>query len=127
MRNDGRGDQIGAMFGHDGALADGAHLVPGAADALQRRRDRGRRLDLDDQVDGSHVDSEFQAAGGHHCGQAAGLQVVLNQRPLLLADGPVVGPGQELLRGGGGWRTRGIGVESCDVVETSSQPFGEAT
>lgn len=39
---------------------DLAHLVPGTPDALQAARDRGRCLDLDDEVDLAHVDPELE-------------------------------------------------------------------
>mgnify|MGYP007068864050 CR=1 FL=1 len=36
----------------------------GTPDTLHAAGDRGRRLDLDDQVDGAHVDAQLQAARG---------------------------------------------------------------
>ena len=58
-------------FGKSTPAADGADLVPGAADALQPGGDRRRRLDLHDEVDGAHVDAELEAARGDD-GRAAG-------------------------------------------------------
>ena len=46
-------------------------LVAGAADALQARGDRRRRLDLDDEVDRTHVDAELEAGGGDDTRQGA--------------------------------------------------------
>ena len=37
--------------------------VAGAADALHAARDRRRRLDLDDEIDGAHVDAELERRG----------------------------------------------------------------
>ena len=51
--------------------ADGADLVPGATDALQPARDGRRGLDLDDEVDGAHVDAELEAARRDDGGQPA--------------------------------------------------------
>ena len=49
------------MLREDHAAGDRADLVAGAADALQPGGDRRRRLDLDDQVDGAHVDAQLEA------------------------------------------------------------------
>ena len=76
---------------------DLADLVAGAADPLQPARHRRRRLDLDDQVDGAHVDAELEAAGGDDARQPAGLEVVLDERALLLGHRAVVGPGDQRL------------------------------
>ncbi len=40
-----------------------ADLVAGAADALHAAGDRGRGFDLDDEVDGAHVDAELERRG----------------------------------------------------------------
>ena len=72
-----------------------ADLVAGAADALEGAGDAGRRLDLDDQVDRAHVDAELEAAGRDHAGQPAALEVVLDERPLLLGHRAVVGLGDD--------------------------------
>ena len=53
-----------------------------------------RRLHLDDEVDGAHVDAELEGAGGDHRGQATSLEVVLDQGALLLADRSVMCAGQ---------------------------------
>ena len=54
-------EQVGAELGEDPALRDLAHLVPRTADALNAAGDRLRRLDLDHEVDGAHVDAELEA------------------------------------------------------------------
>ncbi|CAB4902496.1 unannotated protein [freshwater metagenome] len=88
-------DEIGAVLGEQHALGDLAHLVAGATDALQTTGHRRRRLDLDHQIDCAHVDSELQTAGGHNAAQTTGLQIVFDQRALILADTAVVGPCQQ--------------------------------
>ena len=56
--------QIAAMLREQHPVRDGADLVPGATDPLQPAGHTGRGLHLDDQVDGPHVDAEFEAARG---------------------------------------------------------------
>ena len=59
--DDGALEQVAAVLREDDALARRPDLVPGPADALQAAGDAGRALDLDDEVDGAHVDAELQA------------------------------------------------------------------
>ena len=59
------------------------HLVAGAADALQRDRDRSRRADLADQIDRADVDAELERGGGHDRLQLAALQPLLGVEPEL--------------------------------------------
>ncbi len=105
--HDGRLDQPFAHApGDDGALeqvapelredAPAAHLldpVTGAADPLQPARDRLRRLDLQDEVDGAHVDPQLQRARRDEARQLAGLQQLLDLRALLARERAVVGAG----------------------------------
>ena len=83
------------MLGEQHAPAHLADLVAGAADALERAGDAGRRLDLDDEVDRAHVDAELEAAGRDDAGEATALEVVLDDRALLLGDRAVVGLGDD--------------------------------
>src|SRR5271168_573927 len=53
----GAGYEVGAVFGEDDAFADGSDAVAGAADALHAAGDGWGRLDLDDEIDGAHVDA----------------------------------------------------------------------
>ena len=85
------------MLGEHEALRDLAHLVAGAADALEPAGDGRRRLHLHDEVDRAHVDAELEARRRHHAAQPAGLEVGLDQGPLLLAHGAVVGTGEHRL------------------------------
>ena len=85
--------EVAAVLGEQHPAADLADLVAGAADPLQGAGDARRRLDLDDQVDRAHVDAELEAAGRDHAGQPAALEVVLDERALLLGDRAVVGLG----------------------------------
>ena len=135
----GRLHQVAAVLGEDHARGDRAHLVPGAADALQPGGDRRRRLDLDDQVHRAHVDAQLQAGGGDHGGQPARLEVLLDQGALLLGDRAVVGAGEDRRRALGRARAahqlgRGVvlgqglagGALVRDLVEPVAQPLGEA-
>ncbi len=58
----GAGEEVAAVLREDHAAARRVDPVPGAADALHAARDRGRRLDLHDEVDGAHVDAELERA-----------------------------------------------------------------
>ena len=92
---DGAMDEIGPVFRKEHAFRYFADLVAGAPDALQSAGDRGWSLHLYHQIDCAHVDTEFQAAGGDDAPQPAGLQIVLDEGALVLADAAVVGAGQE--------------------------------
>ena len=68
-RHDGALEEVGAELGEDASARHLADAVTGAADALQAARHRLRRLDLDDEVDGAHVDAELERRGGDEAGQ----------------------------------------------------------
>ena len=92
--DDDRGlEQVGAVLGEDAPARDGSELVAGAPDSLQAARDRLRRLDLHDEVDGAHVDAELQRRRGDEARDLALLQELLDLEPLLSRQRPVVGPG----------------------------------
>ena len=50
-------EQVAAVLREDHALARRPDLVTGTADALEAAGDARRALDLDDEVDGAHVDA----------------------------------------------------------------------
>jgi hypothetical protein len=60
LGDSGRGQQVAAKLRNDHALADGVDLMAAAADSLKPAGDRRRRFDLDDEIDGAHVDAEFE-------------------------------------------------------------------
>ena len=72
-------EQVGPELREDPPLGDLAQRVPGATDPLQPAGDGLRRLDLDHQVHGAHVDAELQRGGGHQAGQLARLEQLLDQ------------------------------------------------
>ena len=88
-----------------------AHAMAGASDALEAAGNGRRRLDLHHEVDGTHVDAELEARGGHQRRQLARLQRVLDLEPLLARDRPVVGPHELLAR---------------ELVEPRRQPLRKA-
>ena len=94
-------EQVGAELREDAALGGLADAVAGAADALQPAGDGLGRFDLQHEVDGTHVDAEFERRGRHQARQLAGLQLLLDDGALLARKGAVVRPG-DLLRGGRG-------------------------
>ena len=119
-RDDRALEQVAAELREDPPAADLADAVPGAADPLQAARDRLRRLDLQDEVDGAHVDPELQRGGRDEAGQLAGLQQLLDLRALLARERAVVGA-RDLDR-----RTRAIGQVAVLVLELSARPARSA-
>ncbi len=88
--DDRRLEQVAAVLGVDRAPARLADLVAGTADPLQAAGDGARRLDLDDEVDGAHVDAELEAARGDDGAQVAALELVLDDDALLAGERAVV-------------------------------------
>ena len=71
--------------------------MAGASDPLEPARDGLGRLDLDDEVDGAHVDAELERRGRDETPDLALLQRLLDLEPLLPRDRAVVRPGNLLL------------------------------
>ncbi len=95
--DDGRLEQVETELGEDPALRDGTEIVASPADALKAARDRLRRLDLDDEVDGTHVDAELERRRGDEARDLTLLQKLLDLDPLLACQGAVVCAGDLLL------------------------------
>ena len=108
--DDRRLEQVGAELREDPPLRDGVQLVAGPADALQPARDRLRRLDLDHEVDGAHVDPELERGRRDEAGDPAGLQILLDEDALLAGEAAVMGPGDLALG---------------ELVEAQREPLGE--
>ena len=108
-RDGGAGDQVGAVLGKEDAFADRVHVVAGAADALHAAGDRGRRFDLDDEVDGAHVDAEFERGGGAERADLAGLELLFDDGALRGGERAVMGAGDGL---------------AGQFVERAGQPLG---
>ena len=79
-------EQIRAVFREDASLRHGVQLVPGATDTLQAARNGLRRLDLDDEVDRSHVDAELERRRGDETRDLPRLQQLLDLDALLACD-----------------------------------------
>ena len=86
----GRVDDLGAGAREDGPRRAAAHLVVRAPDALQGAGHRRRGRHLQHEIDGSHVDAQFQRRGGHHARQLARFQLALHLQALLLRHRSVV-------------------------------------
>ena len=108
--NGGAGDQVGPVLGKQNPLADGVDRVAGPADALHAAGDRRRRFDLDDEIDGSHVDAEFQGRGGAEGFDLAGLELLFDDRTLGSGEGTVVSAGDGF---------------ACQIVERAGEPLGD--
>ena len=64
--------------------------MTGAADALQRHRNRARRIDLANQVDVADIDSEFQRSRRHQQANFAVLQLALGGEAQLARQAAVM-------------------------------------
>ncbi len=105
-------EQVAAVLREDDALAGRADLVTSPTDPLEATGHARRALDLDDEIDGAHVDAELEArARGDEGREAAGLQLLLDLEPLFTSDAAVVGT-HELLPG--------------ELVEALGQTLAEA-
>ena len=98
-------------FGKIDAARDGADAVAGAADALQARRDRRRRLDLHDEIDGADVDAELEREVATMAGSSPRLRRSSMSRRRLARDRAVVGE-RDLLAG--------------ELVQRGGEALGEA-
>jgi len=105
----GAGHQVSAVLGEENALADRVHMMSCPTNALHPAGHRGRRLDLDDQVHGAHVDAQFERGGGAEGANLPGLQLLLDDGALSSGKGPVMGSRNGL---------------SGQLVERSGQPLG---
>ena len=93
--------------------------MPRAADALQTARDGLRRLDLDHEVDRSHVDAELEARRRDEARDPPSLQILLDELALLAREGAVMSArdlAQRLV-------VAGVGVR--ELVQAQREPLGE--
>jgi len=95
LDHDRRLDQVAAVVREEDPPGGCTHLMAGPSDPLQATGHRRGRLHLDHHVDRAHVDAELEGRRGHHAGQLARLEILLDLRPLLLAHRPVVGAGDD--------------------------------
>ena len=107
----GRLDELTAEAWVDAAARGHADAVAGAADPLQPACDRAGRGDLDDEIDGSHVDAELERRGGDDARQRARLEGLLDLAARLARERAVVSAGDRLLR---------------KLVEAEREPLGHA-
>ncbi len=91
-------EQVGAELREEAALGHGAQLVARTADALQAAGDRLRRLDLDDEVNGAHVDAELERRRRDQARDLPRLEQLLDLGALLARQRSVVRAGNLLLR-----------------------------
>ena len=109
LRDHGALEQVRAELREDPALRDLTEGVARAADALEAARDRLRRLDLDHEVHGAHVDPQLERGGRDQAGQLPALEHLLDHQALLVRERAVVGAGDldvALLRPGARRRSR---------------------
>ena len=122
--DDGALEQVGAELGEDAARGDLAQRVAGAADPLQAAADRLRRLDLDHQVDGAHVDAQLQGRRRDEAGKLPGLEHLLDYQALFVGERAVVGSGD--LAGGLGTGPSCSETATASLRQTATRPSPEA-
>ena len=104
-------EQVAAVLREDDALAGRTDLVTSTTDALEATGHARRALDLDDEVDGAHVDAKLERAGGDERGEAARLQFLLDLESLLAGDAAVMSAHELLAR---------------ELVESLREPLAQA-
>ena len=90
LRDHGRLEQVGAELREDAPLRDRVERVARAPDPLQAARDRLRRLHLDDEIDGAHVDAELERRRRDEARDAPRLQSPPRSITLLARERAVV-------------------------------------
>ncbi len=88
--HDGGFEQIGPVLREELAPARRADLVTRSTDPLEAATDRTRGLDLDHEVDRTHVDTEFERRGGDEALQGSSFEFVFDDEPLLATERSVV-------------------------------------
>ncbi len=88
--HDGGFEQVAAVLRIDAPLRDLADLMSRAADPLQAARDGAGRFDEQHQIDGAHVDAEFETRRRDDAANPSCLQRLLDLAPLLVRDAAVV-------------------------------------
>ena len=88
--DDRRLDQVATVLREDRPLTRFADLVARATDPLEAAVHRTRRLDLDDQVDRAHVDTELERRRRDDRSQLATLELVFDHDALLARQRAVV-------------------------------------
>ena len=90
LHNHCRFEQIATVFGEDLRDAGSPNLVPGPPHTLQSARHRRRSFNEHDQIDGCHVDTQFEGGCSDNSAQVAALEPFLNLGPLLARDRAVM-------------------------------------
>src|SRR6516162_3089706 len=101
--------QIRAILRKQDSFAHRIYGVPGAADTLHPAGHRGRRLDLDNQVNRTHIDPKLECGRRAESFDLAGLELLLDHRPLIRSQRPVM-CASDLL--------------ACEFVESAGKSLG---
>ena len=91
-------EQVAAVVRHHYALRDISHRMAGAANPLNAGRHARWRLDLKHEVDGAHIDAQLQGGGRNQPAQRAGLELILDEQPLLAGNRAVVSSNEVFVR-----------------------------
>ncbi len=107
----GAGYEVGAIFWVDDGVADGADVMAGAADALHAAGDGRGRFNLNDKIDGAHVDAELKRGSGDEPAESAEFEAVFDLFALGDGDAAMVCADECFL---------------CEIVDRAGDAFGEA-
>ncbi len=107
----GASNEVGAVFGINDGVADGADVVTGATNTLHTAGDGGRRFDLHDEIDGAHIDAKFEGRGGDDSAKSAELEAIFNVFALSDGDAAVVCADQSF---------------TGEIIDGAGNAFGEA-
>jgi len=106
------GDKVCPIFGEKNALTDCIDRMAGTANALHAACDGGWSFDLNDKVDGTHVDAEFESGRGTESFDLTGPELLFDDGSLIGGERTVVGA-SDLFAG--------------KVVECTGQSLGNLT
>ena len=95
-RHRGTGDQVAAVLRDDDSLARRPYRVAGPPDALHAARHRWRRLDLDDEIDRPHVDTELERRRCDQTADLSRLEAILDLDALRTGQRPMMRSHQHL-------------------------------
>ena len=121
--DDRRLEEVAAVLRIDRPPTRLTDLMAGATDSLEPAGHGAGRLDLDHEVDGTHVDAQLEAARGNDGAEVAALELVLDDDALFASERSMMGLDQVAPR------FAGLGIDmdvlfGGKLVELGGEPLG---